>query len=304
MSLPLYSKLDKNANDFFKNDDFDLQKKFSVKVNSAAGVVFTSSLTGETVAPSEGDAAGKTAFTGNLKAEYKDKKFGEVTGETNTKNLLSLTWKTPEFLTKGLKAEVKAKSDRCPKTNDLKCNVSVEEQYLKNNTASTFSVNLANKDDKSYKVDTSVGFSTVVGFDGLVFGGEVEHNLSKLTKGNLATGFLKNGTSVVAKTSGLLDALSVSYHQVALPRVSVSAVGNYKFKDGSKSFKFGLSHELDSLSSVRTVFATDSKSTTVSALYSALLNKNSKLSLSTVVDAGQFVGGSHKFGVKLELGDL
>lgn len=308
MSVPFYSKLEKTSADLVKADDFELNKKFSVRALSSSGVAVTSSVT------VKGDDAGKQTV-GNIKLEHKCQKTGDITGEADTGHLLSLTWKTPEVFLKGNKFEIKAKHDKSvDKKSDeqgkqseklvTKCSLLIEDQYTRDKLATTASLNLTNSQKENAMADAALGFSGVVGSNGWVVGGEVETNLEKVSKGNLAIGYLQKESSVVFKTSGVMQGVTASYYQAVLPKVHVATVASYSFKDGSKGVKFALSHDIDESSSVRGAVSVDSKATTVSGLYAANLNKFSRLSISSIVDVKKFAGGDHRLGVKLEIGDL
>jgi len=286
-----YGKLDKAASDLLKADDFDLNRKVSVASKSEAGVTFTSSAT-----------AAKESVTGNLKAEFKDKKVGELTAEVDTVQLISGTWKTPEVLTKGLKLEVKAKHDFVKEKRD--CFVSVEDLYSRENLAASVLFKVANAKEEGKALAYSLAGSAVLGKNGISVGGEVEYDFAKLTKSDLAAAYSKNNLTIVAKSAKALSEASLAYHHEVLPKTSVAAVAKYTFKSAEKGLTFGIKQGVTDGSDIRATLSTDSKATKISALYSALLNPHSKLSLSSVIDVKQLSGGDHKFGIKLEVGDL
>jgi hypothetical protein len=150
----------------------------------------------------------------------------------------------------------------------------------------------------------TVGASANAGHNGISVGGEVEHNLTAFTKSDVGAAYSANGITFTAKTAKALKEASFGYHHAVLPKTSVAAIAGYAFEKKDKSFKFGLSQEIDGTSSIRAAFATGPAGTTISALYSSLLSSHSKLSLSSVIDVKQLSGGNHKCGIKLELGDL
>jgi hypothetical protein len=148
-----FAKIDKAASDLLKADDFDLNKKVSVAAKGDNGLTVTSSITDK----------GTDGAVGNIKIERKDKKTGEVTAEADTAQLLSLTWKTPEFLTKGLKAEIKGKHDHVK--GKLDCFVSAEDTYTRENFTGTFLLKVGNPSDKDKKASVSLSSVFLKGFE-------------------------------------------------------------------------------------------------------------------------------------------
>jgi hypothetical protein len=317
--MSFYSKLDKSASDLLKADDFDLNKKFSIKSATADGPVLTSSFTSKDVKKDANfaDEVDRTEVTGNLKVEFKNKKVGEFTGEVDTAQLLSLTWKTPE-VTKGLKFEVKGKHDRnwdkkqdkstnlWTKNYKLDCFASAEAQYTRFSTlATTGLVKLTNPSGKDKSFDTLVGATGLFKYQSFAVGGEFEHNLSAAKKLDAGFSYAGSNWTLSAKTAKLVKEANVSVFSAVLPKTSVAFSAKYGFEDKKKALSAGVSQDIDDASNIKGLVTVEgSKKATVSLLYSASLSKYSKLSLSSVIEATKIAGGDHKFGVKLEVGDL
>jgi len=280
MSTPFYSKLDKSIADLIKGEDFEPKNSASIKT-AGAGVVFTSSLENA-----------KGAFVGTLKAETKCKGYGDFTVETNTSDLLKITWKTLEFY-KGLKAEVKGSHKRV--NGKSNCELSAENQYVpKANAAVTAGLTVTNED----KDNKTASVSAVVSQNGLVAGFEAKHNLSVVKSYGVAVGVNTNGTSLLAKTKGI-KSVDVSVYSTAWKTANVGATFNFDFKKILQSvpdFTVGASK-----GSIRAVYKSEG---VFSGLYGLQLNKNAKLSIAANVNTKNVCSYDHSVGFKLEIGDL
>jgi hypothetical protein len=275
-----------------------LNKKVSIVAKTEQGLTLTNSLT-----------AKADSTLGNIKAEHKCKKTGEITAEFDTCQLISGVWKTPEFGVKGLKAELKAKHDHVADKEDktkknLECFISMEDTYTHDNFIGTGLFKVTNSLKEGKKAEYIVGASGVLGIKGICLGGEIEHDMNKFTKSDVGVACSHNKAIFTFKTAKALADLSLAVHIPVLPKTNVAAIAGYSVAKKEKSLKFGLSQDIDATSTIKAAFVTSPKEQTISTLYSALLNPHSKISLSSVIDVKQFAGGNHKFGVKLEIGDL
>jgi len=295
-----FSKFNKNSKDLLKESDYDLKRTYSFKTTNNTGLEVTA--TGEL---SEDSLKSK----GKLKGVYKDKEYGELSLEFDTADLVEAQYTTKELF-KGFKAVVNTKADKV--NEGQKCNLYVEGQYTKDNFAGTLKLDLVkppSDNDEELEVTGTAAFA----FDKLWLGGNLKYAKNDLSDYDAGVRYNFSDANIVLQSAKKFHTYSLAYWQKVRPALDIGIhfdldVKKEKDKDHvvfEKTAAFGFDHGIDDNSKMKVMLSKpQGKNLMFSGLYSAKLGDYSKLSLSTVVDVQQFKGGNHKFGIKIENGNI
>jgi len=282
MAPPSYSDVAKTANDILTND-YCFDKKLKVKTKTANGV----SLTVENTMSSKGVAGKLTSkfkpFDGISVKKLGVKTNGRVFVEASLDNALA----GAQFTVKAEDGAGKAPSG------------SVDVDYTLN------SLNLnANLD---FVRGPTVYAAGTFGFDSIVLGGEVKYNTefddsdsgAKLEDYNGSLSYVGSDFTASLSTTNKASVYGVSIHHNMSRDTQIATQFDFNSKDSGKVLTLGGLYTVDSHTKLQGKIDSNG---IVSSNWIQNVRPSVQVIASAQVDAKNFSGDSHKFGLQLVLG--
>jgi voltage-dependent anion channel protein 2 len=283
MPAPLFKDLSKVAADTL-NDDYDFSRKLKIKSKAANGVTFTT----------EGALSNNKAILAKVAGGFTHEGSGVVFKklQVTTQGRLVTEAELPNVLTQGLNLTFKLEDGSVAKNSSAKQVGVLGAEYKQDK----FSFNT-----EADFVGNSVKAAGVFKQDSFLVGGQAAFNIDKsaLTEHNVGVSFVGGdfATSVVTKKN--FGALSASFHHKLSSHTIYAAVLDYDLKSASNSLNIGGRYKVDA----DTTYAGKINSEGFVSLASIQkIRPYVTLTTSVHVDAKNFEGDSHKFGLGLTLG--
>jgi len=235
------------------------------------------------------------AFTGQVKAKYKNKDFGEVESEINSH---------PNKDKATLQAELKATKFYDGLTLTLKASdvpaVRAGAEYRQESVATSLAVDAG-------KESNAVEGTLAAGFDGFTVGGQGKYcSVHGLVDYNFGAEYSQSDYYLTLKTAKKAQELLAGYwHNLPGSRgklkTQVGAQVAWALEGGSKVFTVGTEHDIDETTSTKAKIDTDGVLAAV--LEHRLTNPVLKLQLSANWRVQDRVAAPKAFGVGLTFGD-
>lgn len=282
MAPPSYDDISKTANDIL-NNDYCFNKKLKVKTKTANGVAITVE-----------NVLAASSVSGKLTTKFKPfdgiqvNKFGVKTnGRVFVDATLDNALAGAEFTVKAEDGAGKAPS------GSLSMNYSAD----------------------SFKVDTNLDFvkgptlyaAGTFGYDGFVLGGEVKYNTefddsdsgAKLEDYNGSLSYVGDDFTASLSTSSKASVYGVSIHHNVSSSTKVATQFDFNSADAGKVLTLGGITTVDSETKVQGKIDSNG---IVSANWIQTVRPQVQVIASAQLDAKNFNGDSHKFGLQLVLG--
>ncbi|KAI8820833.1 eukaryotic porin/Tom40 [Fimicolochytrium jonesii] len=278
---PAFSDIGKTTNDLL-NKDFPLgAAKLEVNTFTNNGVKFT-------VLGAKDNKTG--AIASELKAKHIDKARGVTFTESWTSsNILGTQLELDNTLARGLKVDVAASLLPAKGTKNLKAGVEYKQDHLFTRAF----VDLFR--------GPALHADAVVANDGFLAGGEVAYDISeaRLTRSNLAFGYLAREYTVALHASNALNTFAASYYHRVNTDVEAGAKATWtRSTDNDVHVEVGTKYFLDNEAFVKAKI--DNRGL-LGLGYTHLLRKGVKLSLGGLFDTTRFHENTHKLGLALTL---
>jgi len=278
MAPPTFGDLGKQSKDVFgKGYHFGLLK-LDVKTKTSSGVEFSSGGSSNT-------ETGKV--TGSLESKYKVKELGlTVTEKWTTDNTLNTTLDVQDKLVPGLKVSLDTKFT--PATGAKGGKIACE--YKHDTASANCSMDLGL---------TALDMDCVVGHKGWLAGYNTTFDLGKstLTKHNFGLGYAANDfvlhTSVANGTE-----FGGSVYQKVSPALETGVSLGWSSATSTTAFGIGAKYNLEDGASIRAKINNKSE---LGLGYQQKLRDGVTVTLSTLVNSGNFNAGGHKVGLALEM---
>jgi hypothetical protein len=281
---PLWSKFGNAAKDLLTKK-FDYKNQLTTKNNVAPDLTIET-----TIAQGE-----KDSFTGNVKANYKNKDFGSVEAEVGT---------VPNKDKATLQAEVKATKFYDGLTLAIKGSdvplFRAGAEYRQESVATSVNAELGKE---GYKTEATLA----AGFDGFSVGGQVDYCFTHgLRDFNFGAEYTQNDYVLTLKTAEKTERLLASYwHNIPTSRnklkTQVGAQANWNLDDGKKVFTVGTEHDIDDATTLKGKIDTDG--VLASVLEHRLKDPHMRLNLSANWQISARSTTPKQFGVALTFGD-
>jgi voltage-dependent anion channel protein 2 len=283
---PLWSNFGKSLKDLLTKK-YDYKHQVVVKNNISSDLNLES-----TVGLHEKDSG---AFTGQVKAKYKNKDFGEVESEINTH---------PNKDGATLQAEVKATKFYDGLTLSLRGldvpTVRAGAEYRQESVATSLFV-------EAGKESNAVEGTLAAGFDGFTVGGQAKYcSVHNLVDYNFGAEYSQSDYYLTLKTAKKADELLAGYwHNIPTSRnklkTQVGAQVAWSLESGSKVFTVGTEHDIDETTSTKAKI--DTAGVLAAVLEHRLTNPFLRLQLSANWRVQDRVAAPKQFGVGLTFGD-
>lgn len=283
MAPPKYGDVQKSAKDLL-NNDYCFDKKFKLSTKSNNGVKFTA----EGVMKSKGTS-------GKLSAKFNVDNVSIDKLQTTTAGRFDVEASIPDVID-GLKLGFKV-SDGVSGSGVP--GGSINATY-KMDSLTCFA-------DLDVVEGPTIKTALTTEYEGFVVGGECTYNsqlddkdaAGELTNYGVSLGYQLDDLNVSLATKNKLNSINLAVHHVVDSDTKIAATFEVEPKGKPKTMAVGGSKKLDDESSFTA--KVDSKGV-VSANYIHQLKKDVKFIASAQVDAKDFAGDSHKFGLQLILG--
>ncbi|GAB9465588.1 hypothetical protein Gpo141_00002992 [Globisporangium polare] len=279
----LYKDLAKTAENTLK-DDYDFSRKLKIKTNASNGVSFTT----------EGEMGSNKSILAKLSGSFAHSQSGVVFKklQVTTHGRLVTEAELPNFFTKGLKITAKVEDGSVAKNASAKRVAVVGAEYVQK----AFSV------EGSANLSTNViSESAVYGFDNVLVGAQAAFSLDKssFTDHNVAASYLGNDFTATLQTKKKFNAVSGSFFHRLSKDTIYSAVFDYDLKSGANHLTVGGRYNADPLTTYAGKVESDGH---VSLVLLQKIRPFLSLATSAHIDAKNFDGDAHKFGIGLTLG--
>jgi voltage-dependent anion channel protein 2 len=278
MAPPTFGDLGKQSKDVFGKGYHFGVLKLDVKTKTATGVEFSSGGTSTT-------ESGKVS--GNLETKYKVKDLGlTVTEKWSTENDLNTTLDLQDKLVPGLKMTLDTKFT--PASGSLAGKVKCEYKHETATVCSDLDMGL-----------TALNCSAVVGHKGWLAGYNTTFDIGKsaLTKHHFGVGYSAPDfvlhTSVANGTE-----FGGSVYQKVSPTLETGVNLGWSSSTSSTSFGIGAKYNLEDGAALRAKINNKSE---LGLGYQQKLRDGVTVTLSTLVNSGNFAAGGHKVGLALEM---
>jgi len=278
MSPPKFGDLGKQSKDVFgKGYHFGLLK-LDVKTKTSTGVEFNSG----------GQSVTETGqVSGSLETKYKVKDLGlTITEKWNTDNSLNTTMEVQDKLLPGLKVALDSKF--APASGSKGGKVSAEYKHETATLCADMDLGLS-----------AINASAVVGHKGWLAGYNTTFDIGKstLTKHNVGLGYSANDFVLHTSVANGTDFGGSVYQKVSGNLETGVSLG-WSSATSTTSFGIGAKYLLEDGASLR------AKINNMSELglgYQQKLRDGVTVTLSTLVNSGNFNAGGHKVGLALEM---
>jgi len=283
---PLWSNFGKSLKDLLSKK-YDYKHQISVKNNLGSDLGLES-----TVGLHEKDAG---AFTGQVKAKYKNKDFGELEAEINTH---------PNKDKATLQAEVKATKFYDGLTVSLRGldvpTVRVGAEFRQENVATALFV-------EAGKESNAVDGSLAAGFDGFTVGAQGKYcSVHGVVDYNFGAEYSQTDYFLTLKTAKKAEELLAGYFHT-LPntrnkhKTQVGAQVNWNLESGNRVFTVGTEHDIDETTTTKAKI--DTEGLLAAVLEHRLTNPLLRLQLSANWRVQDRQAAPKQFGVGLAFGD-
>ncbi|KAJ0402699.1 hypothetical protein P43SY_007841 [Pythium insidiosum] len=279
----LFKDLSKTAEDVLK-DDYDFSRKLKIKSKASNGVSFTS----------EGQLNANKSILAKVSGSFSHEGSGVVFKklQVTTQGRLITEAELPNVFTKGLNFTLKLEDGSVAKNTSAKQVGVVGLEYKQDKFSFNKEVDF---------IGNNVKAAGVFQQDGFLIGGQVGFNVDKsaLTEHNVGVSFVgaDMATSLVTKKN--FGALSASFHHKLSKDTVYAAVLDYDLKSAANTLNVGGRYKADS----DTTYAGKINSEGFVSLASIQkIRPYVTLTTSVHVDAKNFEGDAHKFGIGLTLG--
>lgn len=283
MVATLFKDLSKTADDVLK-DDYDFSRKLKIKSKSSNGVSFTT----------EGQLNANKSILAKVSGGFAHQGSGVVFKklQVTTQGRLITEAELPNVLTKGLNLTFKLEDGSVAKNTSAKqvgvLGAEYKQEQFSFNTEADF-------------VGNCVKAAGVLVKDRWVLGGQVGFNVEKstLTEHNVGLSFVGSDFATSLMTKKNFGALSASFHHKISKDTIYAAVLDYDLKSASNTLNVGGRYKADN----DTTYAGKIDSDGFVSLASIQnIRPYVTLTTSVHVDAKNFEGDAHKFGIGLTLG--
>jgi len=283
---PLWSNFGKSLKDLLSKK-YDYKHQVTVKNNLGSDLGLES-----TVGLHEKDAG---TFTGQVKAKYKNKDFGEVEAEINTH---------PNKDKATLQAEVKATKFYDGLTVGLRGldipTVRAGAEYRQESVATSVYV-------EAGKESNAVEGTLAAGFDGFTVGGQGKYcTVHGVVDYNFGAEYSHSDYFLTLKTAKKAEELLAGYFHT-LPgrgklKTQVGAQVVWNLENGHKVFTVGTEHDIDETTATKAKI--DTEGNLAAVLEHRLTNPLLRLSLSAQWRVSDRVAAPKQFGVALTFGEF
>lgn len=279
----LFKDIAKTAEDVLK-DDYDYSRKLKVKSKASNGVSFTT----------EGEMGSNKAILAKLSGAFTHSQSGVLFKklQVTTQGRLITEAEIPDVLAKGLKLTAKVEDGSVAKNAGAKRVGVFGFEYKQNNLAVDGQVDVGNNMIKD---------SVVYGIENVFVGANVAFSIDKsvLTDHNVAVSYAANDFSATLQTKKKFNSLSGSFFHRLSKDTIYSAVFDYDLKSGSNHLTVGGRYNADALTTYAGKVESDGH---VSLVLAQKIRPFLQLTTSAHIDAKNFDGDAHKFGIGLTLG--
>lgn len=279
----LYKDIAKTSENILK-DDYDYSRKLKIKTKASNGVSFTT----------EGDMGSNKSILAKLSGAFTHGASGVVFKklQVTTQGRLVTEAELPNAFTKGLKLTAKVEDGSVAKNAHAKRVAVLGAEYITRAYAVDFSADLGNnvvKNSAVYAIDNvNVGLSTAFSV-----------NKSAFTDHNVAVSYTGNDFAAALQTKKKFNALSASFHHHLAKDTVYSAVFDYDLKSGNNHLTVGGRYNADHATTYAGKVESDGH---VSLALVQKIRPFVALTTSAHIDAKNFDGDAHKFGIGLTLG--
>jgi len=278
MSPPKFGDLGKQSKDVFgKGYHFGLLK-LDVKTKTSTGVEFNSG--GQSVAETG-------QVSGNLETKYKVKDLGlTLTEKWSTDNTLNTNFEVQDKMLPGLKVALDSKFS--PSSGCKGGKISAEYKHETATVCADMDLGLS-----------AINASAVMGHKGWLAGYNTTFDIGKstLTKHNVGLGYAANDFVLHTSVANGTD-FGGSVYQKVSPSLETGVSLGWSSATSTTSFGIGAKYALEDGASVR------AKINNLSELglgYQQKLRDGVTVTLSTLLNSGNFNAGGHKVGLALEM---
>jgi voltage-dependent anion channel protein 2 len=278
----LYKDISKTAEDLLK-DDYDYSRKLKIKSKASNGVSFTT----------EGDMGSNKAILAKLTGGFTHQSSGIVFKklQVTTQGRIITEAELPNVFTKGLKLSLKMEDGSVAKNANAKRVGVFGAEYVRN----AFSF------DTQVDASANVRASGVYGYENILFGAQAAFSVDKsaVTDHNVALSYAGGDFGAALQTKKKFNALSASFFHRLSKDTIYSAVFDYDLKSGSNHLTVGGRYNADAVTSYGGKVESDGH---VSLVLVQKIRPFLALTTSAHIDAKNFDGDAHKFGIGLTLG--
>ncbi|TDH67855.1 uncharacterized protein CCR75_007443 [Bremia lactucae] len=281
--VALFKDLSKTAENILR-DDYDFSRKLKIKSTASNGVSFTT----------EGALnANKTImakFTGGFTHSASGVVFKKL--QVNTQGRIATEADLPNVLTEGLKLTFKLEDGSVAKNTSAKQVGVLGAEYKHHNVAIDSEVDF---------VSNTVSAAAVLSQKGFAAGGQAAFNLDKssVVQHNVGVSYTGADYETTLVTKKNFAALQASFHHHLSHHTVYAATLDYDLKSASNSLVVGGRYKVDT----NTTYCGKINSEGFLSLASILrVRPHVTLTTCVHVDAKNFEGDSHKFGLGLTLG--
>lgn len=283
MMAVLFKDLAKTAQDVL-NDDYDYSRKLKVKSKASNGVTFTT----------EGQLNANKSIIAKVAGGFTHSGSSVVFKklQVTTQGRLVTEAELPNVLTKGLNLTFKLEDGSVAKNSSAKQVGVLGAEYKQDK----FSFNT-----EADFVSNSVKAAGAFVQDNFVVGGQVAFNVEKsaLTEHNVGVSYVGGDFATTLVTKKNFGALQASFHHKVSKDTTYAAVLDYDLKSAANTLNVGGRFKADA----DTTYAGKINSEGFVSLVSIQkIRPYVALTTSVHVDAKNFDGDAHKFGVGLTLG--
>lgn len=279
----LYKDIAKTAENVLK-DDYDYSRKLKVKSKASNGVTFTT----------EGEMASNKSIVAKLSGSTTCPWTGVVFKklQVTTHGRLITEAELPHAFTHGLKLTAKVEDGSVVKNASAKRVGVFGFEYTKDNIAVDGHADLGSNTLRN---------SVVYGLDNILVGAQTAFSLDKsaLTDHNVALSYKGGDFAATLQTKKKFNALSGSFFHRLSHDTIYSAVFDYDLKSGSNHLAVGGRFKADHLTTYAGKVESDGH---VSLVLIQQVRPFIQLTTSAHIDAKNFDGDAHKFGIGLTLG--
>ena len=279
----LYKDIAKTAENVLK-DDYDYSRKLKIKTKTSNGVTFTT----------EGDMGSNKSILAKLSSGFNHGATGVVFKklQVTTQGRLITEAEIPDVFTKGFKLTGKFEDGSGAKSANSKRVGVIGAEFVQK----SFSF-----DTQAHITGNAIRASGVYGLDNILFGAQAGFSVDKsaVTDHNVAVSYTGNDFAATVQTKKKFNAVSGSFfHRLSKDSI-YSAVFDYDLKSGSNHLTVGGRYNADALTTYAGKVESDGH---VSLVLVQKIRPFLALSTSAHIDAKNFDGDAHKFGLGLTLG--
>jgi voltage-dependent anion channel protein 2 len=279
----LYKDIAKTAENVLK-DDYDYSRKLKVKSKASNGVTFTT----------EGEMGSNKSIVAKLSGAFTHDQTNVVFKklQVTTHGRLITEAELPNVFTHGLKLTAKIEDGSVAKNASAKRVGVFGYEYTKDSIAVDGQADIGHN---------TLRQSIVYGMDNVLIGAQAAFNLDKsaLSDHNVALSYKGGDFAATLQTKKKFNALSGSFFHRLSKDTIYSAVFDYDLKSGSNHLTVGGRFHADHLTTYAGKVESDGH---VSLVLIQKIRPFLSLTTSAHIDAKNFDGDAHKFGIGLTMG--